>query len=296
MADKNSYLKFYIIILNWNGLKKTTNCLDSLRLVAYPNYEIVVVDNGSKNQEAEILQNKFGDYIHVIKNSVNLGYVGGNNTGLGYALNKRDADYFLLLNNDTIVEPNLLSAALEVFKADFEIGLCGPKIKYFGTNKIWWAGAKVYRGTDLFLRSSWRLTSHLGKRKEDTGQFDQLSKTDYVTGCALFVRRKVVEAIGLLDNKFFSYGEDLDWSLRAQQASYKLIYFPFTTVYHVIPLDDNTNKKLGYLLFKGYHYLKGVILNLARHYHGNEILLWGLNLIVLPFCWLYNSLRARFAR
>ena len=98
---KNDYPKISIVILNWNGLKYTIECLESLKKSTYPNYEVIVVDNGSKGNDADILEEKYKGYIKLIRNKENLGFPGGSNIAIKQIIAQGESDYVLLLNNDT---------------------------------------------------------------------------------------------------------------------------------------------------------------------------------------------------
>jgi len=110
--------KVSIIILNWNGLKDTIECLESLKKITYPNYEVIVVDNDSKGNDADILEERYKNYIRVIRNKENLGFAGGNNVAIRQVLKEEKSDYILLLNNDTIVEPNFLEELIKIALQD----------------------------------------------------------------------------------------------------------------------------------------------------------------------------------
>jgi len=135
--------KVSIIILNWNGLKDTTECLESLKKVTYPNYEVIAMDNGSQGSDVQVLQEKFGDYIHLIQNDKNYGFPEGCNIGMRYAL-IRGADCILLLSNDTVVDSEFLTEMVKVAEADSSIGITRSKIYYYyELNRIQAVGRKI---------------------------------------------------------------------------------------------------------------------------------------------------------
>ena len=123
------YPKVSIIILNWNGLKDTLECLESVKKSDYPNYEIILIDNASKNREGEIIKSRFPELI-LVQNEMNLGFAGGNNIGMRYAL-KNGAYYVWLLNNDTVIESNTLSDLVAVAEKTPNAGLLSPLIYYY---------------------------------------------------------------------------------------------------------------------------------------------------------------------
>ncbi|MBK7630774.1 MAG: glycosyltransferase family 2 protein [Ignavibacteriales bacterium] len=139
-ADFHSLV--FIIIINWNGYNDTNECINSILKISYPNYEILLVDNGSdKNEYEKVISLK--SKATLIRSEKNLGFSGGNNLGIKYALDC-GADYLLLLNNDTIVEPNFLNPLLKVFEEEINVGIVAPQINYFNEpKKIWSAGGKI---------------------------------------------------------------------------------------------------------------------------------------------------------
>jgi GT2 family glycosyltransferase len=218
--------KVTIIVLNYNGLADTQACLDSLTLLDYPNCEVIVVDNGSTDGSVPAIRERFPT-VTVLEIGDNLGYTGGNNAGLTYAL-AQGADYMLLLNNDTEVATNLLGRLIEAAEADHLIGMAGPTIYYYEQpDVIWSAGGGI----------DWRRgkTRMIGLDERDEGQFGAEARTvDFVTGCALFVRRAVVEQVGLLDERFFAYYEETEWCVRAARAGYKIAHVPLARMWHKI--------------------------------------------------------------
>jgi GT2 family glycosyltransferase len=217
--------KVSIIILNWNGLQDTIECLESLEKVTYGNYEVVVVDNGSKGNDVEVLRKRFGDYICVIGNDENYGFAEGNNIGMRYALEKDNPDYLLLLNNDTVVDPDFLSALAAAAESDPTIGIVGPKVYFHGEpDRLQCAGAKI---------NWWAGTTHLiGCGEVDTGQFDKMRDVDCLIGCALMIRRRMLEEVGLLYAGYFAYFEETDWCARYRRAGYRLSYAPQARIWH----------------------------------------------------------------
>ena len=119
-----------IIILNWNGLKDTLECIDSIKKIKYRNYKIIVVDNASSNNEAKEIHEAYPNELDVIKNEANYGYTGGNNIGIEYAMSKYKPDYILILNNDIIVHPEFLDQLVIATLSDSTIGIVGGKVYY----------------------------------------------------------------------------------------------------------------------------------------------------------------------
>lgn len=214
----------YIIILNWNGLQDTAPCIESCRKLEYSNRRIVVVDNGSSDGSEEILRERFPD-IHVIQTGGNLGFAGGNNTGMRYAL-KEGADYIWLLNNDTVVDAHCLDFLIAAAEAEPAAGMIGNKILYHDRPEIiWYAGGTV----DLHAGG---MTHHTGKDRRDDGSYDDPGPAGYITGCSILAKKEMVRDIGELDENYFLYFEDVDWSLRAARSGWKLYYEPKARLWH----------------------------------------------------------------
>jgi GT2 family glycosyltransferase len=218
-----------IIVLNWNGLNDTTACLESLARLDYPSYEVVLVDNGSSDGSPAILRRQFPT-LTILETGANLGYAGGNNVGLRYACERR-ADYALLLNNDTELDAAFLRILVDVCEADPAIGIAGPTIYYHAQPDIVWsAGGRIHwRNADTTME---------GIGEVDQGQFGKSPRPmDFVTGCALLIRREVIDRIGLLDERFFLYYEETEWCIRATKAGYTIVHAPLSKVWHKISIQ-----------------------------------------------------------
>ena len=218
--------KIYIIILNWNGKKDTLECLESVQQINYPNYQVVVADNGSVDGSVSAIQEKFSD-VHIIENQENLGFAGGNNVGIEYAV-AEGADYVFLLNNDTTVDTQLLWAFIEATEKYQEAGIFGAKIyMYKSPEKIWYAGAKWLPEQAKFI--------HLGQGEFDSKiKWQQIKETEYICGCAFFIKTEVIKEIGVLDSRYFLTWEETDWCYRARKAGYQCMVVPNAKVWHKI--------------------------------------------------------------
>lgn len=214
-----------IIILNWNGMTDTLECLDSLRRLDYTNYGSVVVDQNSSDGSREAIAREFPE-VTVVRNAENLGFAEGSNVGIQYAL-EHGADYIALLNNDTTVESNFLRAIADAAMAHPGFDIFGPKIVFDSDpNLIWAAGSHInwQQGTCV----------QLGYRERDRGQHDAFAEVNALSGCAMVINRRAFQTIGLLDSRFFIYYEETDWCARAQQAGFRLLYVPGTVVRHKV--------------------------------------------------------------
>ncbi len=228
-----NYPKVSIIILNWNGLEDTIECLESLKKITYSNYEVIVVDNGSAGNDVQVLEEKFGDYIHLIKNDKNYGFTGGNNIGTRYALTNSNPDYLLLLNNDTVVDPGFLNEMVKVAETDPAIGIAGGKVYYYDDpNRLQFVWAKINLWGGRWVSTPLVVTPRMAKRNIDRGQYNFIKEVDAVSVCCFLVKRNALEDIGLLDESYFSLWEEADYYIRARRVGYKIVYVPKARIWH----------------------------------------------------------------
>lgn len=212
-----------IVIPNWNGREVLQDCLRSISALRYPRAQVIVVDNGSTDGSTEMLGRDYPNVLR-IENSVNLGFAAGNNQGIRLALDRGD-DYVLVLNNDTILHPDCLTLLVERAQSDSQIAAISPKI-YFAqpSNRLWFAGGTFNYWTGR--------NGHVGYKKSDNGAWDTAGEMEFISGCALLASRNAWRNIGCFDELLFVYSEDVDWSLRARKAGFKLFYEPRAVVWH----------------------------------------------------------------
>ncbi|MFC2067698.1 glycosyltransferase [Chloroflexota bacterium] len=226
--------KVSIIILNWNGIEDTVECLTSLKRVTYPNYEVIVVDNGSEGDEARVIKEKFGDYLQLIRNDRNYGYGGGVNVGIRYILAHSLPSYFLLMNNDIVVAPNFLHELVRVVEGDDQIGIVGPKIYHYNykgrINVIWSAGGKIQR---------WALKIHhqIGENDDDLPKYQTVASVDWITGAVVMFKSCLTEKVGLLNPWYFVGHEDIDYCLKARRQGFKTVYVPTSIAWHKVSVS-----------------------------------------------------------
>lgn len=229
--------KISVVIVNWNGYKDTIMCLKSIFSMNMSNYhvEVIVVDNGSSDSSVLHISNAFPKVTMLALDS-NLGFTGGNNRGIEYSM-LHGADFIWLLNNDTIVNRDAVSL-VNAFR-DSHVGIAGSKI-YFAAGHEYHKDrySKSERGKVLWYAGGlidWNnmYASHKGVDEIDTGQFDMIEMTPYVSGCSMMIKREVVDTIGKLDPRFYLYLEDLDYCLRAANAGFSLVYYPNSFMWHV---------------------------------------------------------------
>jgi GT2 family glycosyltransferase len=229
-------------------LADTLECLDSLQKIAYPNYAIVVVDNGSKNNDAEIIKRKFGAFVFVIEEEKNLGFAGGCNEGIRWAL-RFGANYVLLLNNDTVVDSNFLLELVNFAQKDVQIGLVGPKICYYEQPyRIWCAGGRINFWTGI--------TTLIGRDEIDDGRFDCFGEVDFVTGAALLIKEETIRQIGLLNELYFAYYEETEWCTKARKARLKVVYVPKARVWHKTHKREPSELEMYYMTRNRFIFVK----------------------------------------
>lgn len=231
--------KAFIILLNWNNWHETQECLESLEKLDYVNAEIVIVDNGSTNGDAEKIRQfclTLKPYIlKPLFNDVNLGFAGGNNVGIKYAL-EHGADYVMLLNNDAVAAPDFLTNLVQAAERDASFGILGSRIYQYGTGEIAFEGGAVNK----WLNKAEHIVSksEIRNSKFETNSKHKIQNTkflvDYITGAAMLVRREVIEKIGRMREEYFLYHEDVDWCLRARKAGYKCVLVPASKVWHKV--------------------------------------------------------------
>jgi GT2 family glycosyltransferase len=221
---------YYIILVNYCNAGLTIDCIKSLNEAGCHNERIIVIDNNSPDDSCSILS-KIPEII-LIKSTVNGGFSAGNNIGINYAL-ENDCEYILLLNNDTIVDQNFLN---QIFTGICNDTINVPKIYYYSDpNRLWYAG-----GTIDYKRG---LQYHYGENDIDTGQYSKEKFVNYATGCCMLIPVSVLKKVGLLDEQFFMYWEDLDYSIRLNNANVKIHYIPDAKVWHKVGMSSGVNSK-----------------------------------------------------
>jgi GT2 family glycosyltransferase len=233
--------KVSIILLNWNQEEDTIECLESLKKIEYPNYDIVLVDNGSTDGSRRVVKDKFPQ-VHLIENDRNFGFSEGNNVGMRFAL-KNGADYVFLLNNDTVVSKNILKELINVLENNSSIGIAGPVIyRYDHPKKVSSLGIggkiSLIRGTTLDYKNYEKII------EGDT----RVQEVDFVSGCAMIIRKEVLEKVGLFDPTYFIYFEDTDLCYQTKKAGYTLAIVLGAKIWHKV------SKAFGYMSSRTFYF------------------------------------------
>lgn len=273
--------KVEIIIVNWNGWADTIECIESIQNITYTNYQIILVDNCSTDDSVERIKawsngkikcllveddistaSEDEQEIVFITTRKNLGFSGGNNVGIRYAL-RRNFDYILLLNNDTIVAKDFMEPIMAASERDPAIGISGGKIYYYSDkNRVWSAGG-FYKGLGRF--------GLYGINQLDKGQFDKEREVDFCVGAFMLIKKEVFEKIGLLPQCYFIGTEEGDFALSARSMGYKCFYVPSSVVWHKVGVYNKDNQqKLKYV----YNSYRNGLLFAERHLPGFTQKMW----------------------
>ncbi len=249
-----------IIIVTYNNEKTISDCLNSLpKSNKFLKIKTFVLDNASKDKTWKILQDHESESFFISKSKKNIGFARGVNKGIRFAQKHFESDYFFLLNPDAKLEENCLRRLVNVAKKNKNVGLLSPIIIDPKTKLPWFSGAKI---------NWWRMRTEHNSRK---------FKTDYLSGCALLIKKKVIEKIGFFDKQFFLYYEDADFSLRAKRAGFGLKIVSNAICNHTESASSDSETKT-------YHLVKSGLIFFHKHYP-----LWA-----LPYFWIVFGLRLFF--
>lgn len=257
-----------IISVNYNGVAITLEMLRSLQRISYSNIEIIVVDNGSKEDPSAIVQ-QFPQ-VKLVRSLENLGFAGGNNLGITAAKGK----YLLFLNNDTEVEPDFLSPLVEIFENNPSIGVASPKILFYQSknkNTIQYAGST---GINPYTIRG----AKIGSFAQDQGQYDDVRETALGHGAAMMVPIEVIKKVGLMPDIYFLYYEEHDWFEMIKRAGYKVWYVGTSVVYHKESMTVGPNSPL-----RTYYMTRGRLLFTRRNTGGIQRLSSLLFFVLLAF-------------
>ena len=239
-----------IITVNFNGLKDTCALIDSITF--NEDMEVIVVDNGSTENEASILQERYSN-VKVIRSEKNLGFAGGNNLGMKAAKGK----YLYLINNDTIFKdfnPQILIQRLE---STPKIGMVCPKIRFaWDDSPIQFAGYTPLSPITIRNRA-------IGFGEKDNGQYNTPHQTPDAHGAAMMLKREVIDKVGLMPECYFLYYEELDWSMMINRTGYEIWYDPASTIYHKESQSTGQNSPL-----RTYYITRNRLLLVKRNFTG----------------------------
>ena len=230
---RSQYPLVSVVTVNYNQSAATCDMLESLYASGYPNLEALVVDNASPADTPEVIKERFPQVIFIQSNT-NLGFAGGNNV----AIRQAKGDFIYLLNNDTIIPENHIHLLVKALTSHHATGVVCPKIK-------------LYDDPDIILFAGFTPMSSItvrnkiiGYAEKDRGQYDQRKQSAYAHGAAMMLKREVIEKAGWMDERFFLYYEEIDWSTRIRKAGYSIDYIPDTYILHKESLTTGKNSPL----------------------------------------------------
>jgi hypothetical protein len=274
MAISQAWPRVLVIILDWNGADDTLACLASLEAADYQAFDTLVIDNGSRRSVVPTVRASF-PAVDCIELPVNLGYAGGNNVGLRQAL-EMHYDFAYVLNNDTVVDPGAIRAAVTAAAEPSVAAVGGKVLSFDDPTRLWMTyGAIDYRQSLVRLA---------GWGEVDRGQYDTGRDVEWVPGCALLLSCRALAAVGLFDERFFAYHEDVDWCTSARERGWRIRYAPESVVRH------RGNRTLGgptYVSPRKYLSARSTVLYARKHATtAQQVKLWASILLTLPFVFL----------
>lgn len=210
------------IILNTNRKADTLECLHSLRGQSYPNQRAIVLDNHSTDGSVAAIRAEFPE-VEIIAIGENQGYAGNNNVGIEAAL-QQGADWVFVLNEDTVLAPDCLENLIREGEANPQIGILGPMVYHHDEPGI-------IQSAGAMLTKYWAGV-HLGQNEPDQGQFAALHRVDWISGCAILLRRAAIQSAGMLDSRFFYYWEETEWCVRVGKAGWQIVHVPAAKLWH----------------------------------------------------------------
>jgi GT2 family glycosyltransferase len=229
-----------IIVLNWNNWRDTIECVTACQKLEWPNFRIIVVDNGSSDSSENILRGQFPD-LEILQTGYNLGFAGGNNVGIHYSIEQK-VDYVWLLNNDAITAPNALTALVTALQQEQNAACAGSKIYYFEEpQRLWCAGGIWEKG--------WLRLRQRGAGQIDRGQFDTQRHIASVSGCSMLIRAAAFQRVGMLNEDYFLYWEDTDWCAQAAKVGYSVLFVPTSKVWHKVSASVSHHSRLQYYYY-----------------------------------------------
>jgi len=219
----NPHIK--ILILNWNGIELLKPCLESVLKIDYANYSVLVIDNGSTDNSLEMVKKNYPK-MECLSLDKNYGYASGYNKSFEY-LKSDPPEFILLLNNDTKVDPDILTSFIQAKNQYGDNHLYGGKIFYQDNpNQIWYAGGNI--------NLKFSKITHRGIRKQDSEKYSNPIQTYYITGCCLFTTMEVINKLNGFDEQFNMYSEDVDLCLRANKIGINCYYWPDAKLWHKV--------------------------------------------------------------
>ena len=219
----NKAPKVYVVTLNYNGLDWLKDCLDSISNLNYTNFNVLLVDNGSADNSIKFVKENYDD-IEILENKSNLGYSEGFNRGINYAI-KNDAEYILIMNNDTVIDKDALTQLVKTATTDSKIGFVSGKVYYHSKPNTFQTVGRLSDPHTI-------VGPHVGSYEEDIGQYDKIKDYDFIDDVFMLVSTDTIKETGAYDKDFFLQYEETDWCIRVRKAGYRIVYVPEAKIWH----------------------------------------------------------------
>ena len=273
-------VKPFAVTVNWNRPVDTIECVRSILSGGYEEIGMVVVDNGSVDGSVEMIRQAVPGAI-IIESPTNEGYVKGVNKGIRLALSS-GATHILIINNDAVGRGDFIFRLKEALDRHPDAGLVSPKILYYNTDRIWFAGGTFNKWIGY--------TKHTGMDQIDDGKKVE-SEQDYITGCSILVRSDLFRAIGLFDEQYNIYGEDIDFCIRAKEKGFSSLYTSDTMVFHKVSLSSGIGGSNIMTPFRSFYYGRNMLLMVKKRKRGVTRLSCSLGqtFILIPYYFLTIS-------
>jgi len=214
-----------IIILNWNSFEDAFECINSLLKSSYKEFQILIVDNASTDDSLNQLMHNFRN-IQYLKNSQNLGYTGGNNSGIKYFLEHDDIDYIWILNPDTLVKEDTLEKIVNIAKSTPK-SILSPKILYYDQpNLIWFSNSKLNSFTGIAEHVEFNIVNNPNE--------NGMTECEWLPGTATIYPKNVFQEIGLFDDNYFLFYDDVDFCVRAKNKGYQILLIQGAVIFHKV--------------------------------------------------------------
>jgi GT2 family glycosyltransferase len=238
-----------VILVNYNGLEDTVECLASLRAITYPNFSVIVIDNGSSVNPIPMLSAEFPE-VRFVRSEKNLGFTGGNNLGLANAL-EGDPKYVLFLNNDTVSSPNLLSSLVEFMEGNPDVGIAGPLTFYYDAPEI------VYFWGGNLDRNTGRIT-FIGRGKPLPESSGDVVYCNFIEGAAIFIRADLIRTTGGFNDDYFLTSEESELCIKVADMGYRLAVLTSCPIFHKVSSSMGEGSELmSYFVYRNrLHFIK----------------------------------------
>ncbi len=279
--------KVVAIVINFRTAVDTLEAVASLKGMDYDNLEIIVIDNASHDDIGDKISKEYPD-VHFIKNEENLGFPGGCNVAIRAAL-QMSAEYVLLLNSDAVATLDMLREMIDLGRSEPEAGVIGPTILYDDESKVWYQGGTINRSLGY--------TRHPGMGAPALRVSSEPVSTDFVSGCAMLIKREVFETAGLLDEDYFLYVDDVDFSERARRAGFHVVYCPKAVARHKVSVSAGKGGSNVLTPLRAYYFARNMVLFISRHFCGREkwTALQGQIYVRAPYRLLFMALDGQLA-